>query len=203
VYSHSYASTRGTHRQYASARATTYRPRTATHCNALQHTATHCNTLRHNATHYSTMQHTATQCSTLQHTATHCNTLQHTETTHPLALLTVLMSLTLVIWFGTFSTGWRRPIGCLKLQVIFRKIATDYRALLRKMTCKDKASYDSTPLCSPVNVWVYLHSYAHMQFVCYIYRGHSYKTFVVFPNTAHGPYRCVSCMISIHNKYTS
>ena len=31
-------------------------------------------------------------------------------------------------------TRWRRPIGCLKLQVIFRKRATDYRALLRKMT---------------------------------------------------------------------
>jgi hypothetical protein len=50
-------------------------------------------------------------------------------------------------------TGWRRPIGCLKLQVIFRKRATNYRALLRKMTytdkrrmtCKDKASYTSLP----------------------------------------------------------
>ena len=40
------------------------------------------------------------------------------------------------------STGWRRPIGCLKLQVMFRKRATNLRALLRKMTCKDKASYD-------------------------------------------------------------
>ena len=33
------------------------------------------------------------------------------------------------------STGWRKPRGCLKLQVIFRKRATNYRALLRKMTC--------------------------------------------------------------------
>ena len=33
-----------------------------------------------------------------------------------------------------------RPIGCLRLQVIFRKRATNYRALLRKMTYKDKAS---------------------------------------------------------------
>jgi len=46
------------------------------------------------------------------------------------------------------GTGWRRPIGCLKLQVIFRKRATDYRALLRKITYEDKASYDSTPLCT-------------------------------------------------------
>ena len=42
---------------------------------------------------------------------------------------------------------WRRPIGCLKLQVIFRKRAADYRALLRKVTCKDKASFGSLPPC--------------------------------------------------------
>jgi len=45
-------------------------------------------------------------------------------------------------------TGWRRPIECLKLQVILRKRATNYRALLREMTHKDKASYGSSPLCS-------------------------------------------------------
>jgi len=38
------------------------------------------------------------------------------------------------------ATGWRRLIGCLKLQVIFRKRATNYRALLWKMTYEDKAS---------------------------------------------------------------
>ena len=32
------------------------------------------------------------------------------------------------------ATGWRRPIECLKLQVSFRKRATKYRALLRKIT---------------------------------------------------------------------
>jgi len=31
-------------------------------------------------------------------------------------------------------TGWRRPAGCLKLQVIFCKRATNFRALLRKLT---------------------------------------------------------------------
>jgi len=46
-----------------------------------------------------------------------------------------------------WSTGWQRCIECLKLQVIYRKRATNYRALLRKMTCEDKASYDFTPLC--------------------------------------------------------
>ena len=36
-----------------------------------------------------------------------------------------------------------------KLQVIFRKRATNYRALLRQITYEDKASYDSTPLVQP------------------------------------------------------
>jgi len=45
------------------------------------------------------------------------------------------------------TTGWRRPIGFLKLQVIFRKRATYYRALLWKMTNKDEASYGSSPPC--------------------------------------------------------
>jgi len=46
------------------------------------------------------------------------------------------------------DTGWRRLIGCLKLQVNFRKRATNYRALLQKMTYQDKASYGSSPPCS-------------------------------------------------------
>ena len=44
-----------------------------------------------------------------------------------------------------WGTGWRRLIGCLQLQFIFRKRATNCMALLRKMTYEDKASYDSTP----------------------------------------------------------
>jgi len=35
-------------------------------------------------------------------------------------------------------------------EVIFRKRATNHRALWRKVTYKDKASYGSSPLC---NVW--------------------------------------------------
>ena len=52
-------------------------------------------------------------------------------------------------------TGWQRPIGCLKLQVIFRKRATNYGALLRKMTFNDKASYGSSPSCMYVVVRAY------------------------------------------------
>jgi len=38
------------------------------------------------------------------------------------------------------GTAWRRPVGCLELQVIFRKRTTNYRALLRKMTDKIRHS---------------------------------------------------------------
>jgi len=41
---------------------------------------------------------------------------------------------------ATPTTGWRRCISCLKLQVSLRQRATNYRGLLRKMTYKDKAS---------------------------------------------------------------
>jgi len=72
-------------------------------------------------------------CNTLQHTATHCttnpcNTVQHTARQTP-------------------ATGWRRLIGSPKLQVIFRKRATNNRALLWKLTYEDKGSYESSPPC--------------------------------------------------------
>ena len=57
-----------------------------------------------------------------------------------------------VIFNGT--TTWRRLIKWLKLQDIFRKRATNYGALLRKITYKDKASYDPTPPCSTYSVHV-------------------------------------------------
>ena len=40
----------------------------------------------------------------------------------------------------SLATGWRRLIGCLKLQVICHKRANNDRALLQKMNHKDKAS---------------------------------------------------------------
>ena len=58
--------------------------------------------------------------------------------------------------FTWSTTGWRRPIGCLKLHVIFCKRATYSRALLRKMTYKGNASYDSTPPCTGYRISVSL-----------------------------------------------
>ena len=53
------------------------------------------------------------------------------------------------------ATGWRRLIGSPKLQIIFHKRATNYRALLRKMTYKDKGSHESSPPCSHTTVSIY------------------------------------------------
>ena len=62
---------------------------------------------------------------TLQRTATHCNTLQHMFRYNE-------------VRYG--DTVWRRSIGCLISWITFRERATNYRALLRGKTYKDKAS---------------------------------------------------------------
>jgi len=47
--------------------------------------------------------------------------------------------------FGALNTyKTPKPIGCLELHVIFRKRATNCRALLRKMTYKDRVSHGSS-----------------------------------------------------------
>jgi len=53
------------------------------------------------------------------------------------------------------GTGWRRLIGSPKLQIIFHKRATKYRAFLRKMTYKDKGSYESSPPCNILSPYDY------------------------------------------------
>jgi len=62
-------------------------------------------------------------------------------------------------------TRWRKPIGCLRLQVILRKRAINYRAFLRKMTCESKASYDFMPPCTLLfilNLFFYVSYYEHI-----------------------------------------
>jgi len=49
------------------------------------------------------------------------------------------------------TKGWRRLIGSPKLQIIFHKRATKYWSLVRKMTYKDKGSYESSPPCTLAN----------------------------------------------------
>ena len=61
------------------------------------------------------------------------------------------------------TTGWRRLIGSPKLQISFHKRATKYRALLLKMTYKDKEPYESSPPCT--------HLFLHNQFVWNETRG--------------------------------
>jgi len=55
-----------------------------------------------------------------------------------------------------------------KLQVIFHKRTTKYRDLLQKVTYKDKASYGSSPPCTPHIVkYIYLHTYTHIHIHLY------------------------------------
>jgi len=130
---------------------------TLTAAHSLQHT--HCSTptaahsLQH--THCSTptaahpLQHT--HCSTP--TAAHCNTLQYAKLWEFNTLRTLQRATTYPSRNpnrNTQSTGWWRFMGCLTWQVIFRKRATNYRALLRKITYKDTACYGSLPLCTTV-----------------------------------------------------
>ena len=59
-------------------------------------------------------------------------------------------------------------IGSPKLQIIFHKRATTYRALLRKMTYKDKGSYESSPPCmTHMFVW-HIWNICHMCESCHI-----------------------------------
>jgi len=79
-----------------------------------------------------THTHARTRTQTHAHTCTH--TLTHTHSS--------------IGKYMQRHTGWRRLIGSPKLQIIFHKRAIKYRLLLRKMTCKDKGSYESWPPCT-------------------------------------------------------
>jgi len=78
-------------------------------------------------------------------------------------------------------TGWRRPIKCLKLQVICRKRAINYRALLQKTTQKDKASYGSSPLFNAANIGIW-HIQANES--C-----HTYRRVMAHVCRSHGKYK--------------
>ena len=68
-------------------------------------------------------------CSVFQCVAVCCRVLQ-------------CVAVSLLPWKGyKVHAEWRWCIGCLKLQVSFRKTASNYRALFRKMTQKDRGLY--------------------------------------------------------------
>jgi len=81
-------------------------------------------------------------CSQSTHT---CITIEYTYINHNVHMHESRSNIHILY---TYSTWWPRPIGCLKLQVISRKRVTNYRAHLRNMTYKDKASYGSSPPCN-------------------------------------------------------
>ena len=79
-------------------------------------------------------------------------------------------SIVVSICVAVRGTGWRRLIGCLKLQVIFCKRATNFKALLRKMTYKDEASYGISPLCNVLRcLLVNTHTHTHIYICIYLY----------------------------------
>jgi len=68
-------------------------------------------------------------------------------------------------------TWWRRPIGCLKLDVVFCNRFTNYRALLQKMTYEDKASYGSSPPCTDQpHTLVWHDSWSHVTWLIHLCR---------------------------------
>jgi len=83
------------------------------------------------------------------------------------------------------DTGLQRPTGLHKLQVIFRKRVTNCRALLRKMTSKDKALCGFSPPCASnatihvyvciymshicTHLWIYIYMYVYTYIYVFIY----------------------------------
>jgi len=96
-------------------------------------------------------------------------------------------------------TGWWRLIGSPKLQIIFHERATKYRSLLRKITYKDKGSYESSPPCSLVPL---LEEYPCLRvYGTQIHEVLSSRGFWVFVgiHTCTCPYTCfTSVYIHIH-----
>ena len=95
-----------------------------------------------------------------------------------------------------FNSGWRRLIGSPKLQIIFHKRATKYRALLLKMTCKDKGSYGSSPPCTlygwVVSTHLFVCAYIFMDESCqkYIRMCHIYMWDAPHPYMGHDAWMC-------------
>ena len=120
---------------------------------SLTHTHTHRLSLRLSYRHFVSLTHTHTHklslCLTyrhLSHSRIHIHTGAIPEQAAGRAAHSVLTGETSqksarhsIYWVATMHR---------MLQVSFRKRATNYRALLREMTYKDKTSYESSPPCT-------------------------------------------------------
>jgi len=87
-------------------------------------------------------------------------------------------------------TEWRGCIGCIDLQVSFRKRASNNKGVLRKVTYKDKASYASLPPCT---VLALLNVSIH---VCSILAGQP-NVHIVLSLRA----RYIYCTVTVRNVY--
>jgi len=97
---------------------------------------------KYTQTHAHAHRHTEHTCTNMCD-VTHVRIISHDEW-----VLSHVWMIRVSQWLRHITrSGWQRPIGSLKLHVIFRRRATNYRALLRKMTNQDKASYGSLPPC--------------------------------------------------------
>ena len=99
----------------------------------------------------------------------------------------------------TCDTGWRRLIGSPKLQIIFHKRATKYRALLRKMTYKNKGSYESSPPCNYIYV-IFIHCTIHT-YTTYIHVTLTYCTCDIHTVYIYIGLVCVCVRVFIHHTY--
>jgi len=108
------------------------------HVNTTAYSLSHMYT--HSLSHMYAHVHINTTAYSISHMYVHSHMHVPMDTTaHPHVPL---------MWTRCYSTGWRRPARCLKLQNFFHKRTTNYRAPLRKMTYEDKAPCASTPPCS-------------------------------------------------------
>jgi len=123
---------------------------------------------------WSVLQFVIVCCSeqTLMHTPTHpWSTCIDTCDVNKSAIYTQSTYTAHILRLRRLSPGWRRPIECLKLQVFFRKRPKNYMGLLRKMTCKDKASCEIRhpvglpPSCISIYIYIYIYIYTY----AYIY----------------------------------
>jgi len=95
------------------------------------------------------------------------------------------------------NAGWRRPIGCFKLQVIFRKRAINYRALLRKMTYKDKASYGSSPPCTSCSTFANQMNCGFTGFL-WVVASHNWSLVYIHMSRI---YMCTECVSEVPQKH--